>query len=131
VRLRKFDCATGIDLETNEDYPSLHAVANFSSHVETKGHRPQGVRAPCHQLVRCEVRISRKIRNLVRRERRANPTPEMLLLEYRAGTLEKRKTRERAEELYREYGPKGATWAACVQAVKTNWITQFVSKYRE
>jgi len=55
----------------------------------------------------------------------------MLLLEHPPETPENRKVRKRAEELYREYGPKGATWAACVQAVKTNWINQFVKKYRE
>ncbi len=68
------------------------------------------------------MRVSRKIRNLMRRERRAIPTPEL--------SPEKRRVQEQAEDLWREYQSKGATWAACVQAVKTGWIAQFKSRYR-
>ena len=64
------------------------------------------------------MRVSRKIRNLMRRERRAIPTPER--------SPEKRQ----AEDLWQEYQSQGATWAACVQAVKTGWIAQFRAKYR-
>ncbi len=72
------------------------------------------------------MRVSRKIRNLLRRERRANPTVKML----HARSPEKRRIQEQAEELWQEYQSKGATWAACVQAVKTGWVAQFRNKYR-
>ena len=75
--------------------------------------------------------VSRKTIKLARREKRANP-PLMQILHRQAGeTPEKRAIREKAEGLYREYASKGATWAACVQAVKTNWISQFKNKYRK
>jgi hypothetical protein len=77
------------------------------------------------------MRVSRKIRNLMRRERRANPTLEMIFARRKSETPEKRRVRERAEELWRDYHPNGATWAACVQAVKTDSIGQLISKYRK
>ena len=61
--------------------------------------------------------VSHKNTNMMRRERRANSAPEL--------SPEKRQ----AEELWHEYRSKGATWAACVQAVKTNWVAQFRAKY--
>jgi hypothetical protein len=72
------------------------------------------------------MRVSRKIRNLLRRERRASPTVAVLL----ARSPEDRQVLGRAVELQREFQSKGATWAACVQAVKTGWIAQFRNKYR-
>ena len=77
------------------------------------------------------MRISRKIRNLMRRERRANPTVEMRLAQSKAESPAQRQVREQVEALWLEYGPKGATWSACVQAVKTGWVAQFKNKYRE
>jgi hypothetical protein len=77
------------------------------------------------------MRVSRNIRNLMRRERRANPTLQMLFARRKSETPEKRRVRERAEELWREYHANGATWAACVQAVITDSIGQFISKYRK
>ena len=76
------------------------------------------------------MRVSKKIKNLGRRERRANPSLKSVLAKRRAESPSKREIREKAELLYREYGSKGATWSACVQAVKTDWVTQFRSKYR-
>jgi hypothetical protein len=76
------------------------------------------------------MRVSRKIRNMMRRERRANPTLEMIFARRKSETPEKRRVRERAEDLWREYHSNGASWAACVQAVKTDWISQFINKYR-
>jgi len=67
----------------------------------------------------------------MRRDRRANPTVEMIFAQRKSETPEKRRVRERAEELWREYHSNGASWAACVQAVKTNWISQFMAKYRK
>ena len=67
----------------------------------------------------------------MRRDRRANPTVEMIFAQRKSETPEKRRVRERAEELWRESHSNGASWAACVQAVKTNWISQFMAKYRK
>jgi hypothetical protein len=75
------------------------------------------------------MRVSRKICKAMRRERRANPTAEMLLRQRAAETPEKRLQREQAEELYKQFHSKGATWAACVQAVKTDWVGSFKAKY--
>lgn len=77
------------------------------------------------------MRVARKTRNVMRRERRANPTVDMLLARLRAETVAERALRERAEALVQEYGSKGATWAAAVQAVKTDWVASFRNKYRE
>jgi len=65
----------------------------------------------------------------MRRERRANPTLEMLLAQRKAETPTDRRVREQAQELWFQYGSEGATWAACVQAVKTDWVAQFKDKY--
>ena len=51
------------------------------------------------------MRVSRKLRNLLRRERRAYPTVAMLL----ARSPEKRRIQEQAEELWREYQSSGPT----------------------
>jgi hypothetical protein len=77
------------------------------------------------------MRVSKKIRNMGRSERRANPSLKSILDRRKSETLEKRRIREKAEELWREYGPKGAEWSACVQAVKTNWVPKFINKYRK
>ena len=77
------------------------------------------------------MRLSRKIRNLMRRERRANPTVEMRLAQSKAESPAQRQVREQVEALWLEYKSKGATWAACGQAVKTKWVPQFKNKYRE
>jgi hypothetical protein len=77
------------------------------------------------------MRVSKKIRNIGRKERRANPSLKSILDSRKSETPEKRKIREKAEELWREYGPKGAEWSACVQAVKTNWVPKFINKYRK
>ena len=34
-----------------------------------------------------------------------------------------------AERLWLQYKDKGVTWAACVQAVKTDWVIQLRAKY--
>ena len=77
------------------------------------------------------MKVSRKTVKLARREKQTNPSL-MQVLHRRAGESPKQRAiRETAEGLYREYASKGATWAACVQAVKTDWISQFKNKYRE
>ena len=35
----------------------------------------------------------------------------------------------RALDLYSRFGPAGVTWAACVQAVKTDTVSTFTQKY--
>ena len=75
------------------------------------------------------MRVSRKFRNLMRRERRAKPTLEMLLAQRKAETPTDRRVREQAQELWFSFKSEGATWAACVQAVKTGWVAQFKAKY--
>jgi hypothetical protein len=74
--------------------------------------------------------ISRKLRNLLRRERRANPTVQVLLNRLKGETPEKRVLREQATILYSELRHKGVTWAACIQAIKTNWVAQLKNKHR-
>jgi hypothetical protein len=36
---------------------------------------------------------------------------------------------DRAVELYSRFGPAGVTWAACMQAVKTDTVSTFTQKY--
>ncbi len=74
--------------------------------------------------------VSRKTRNAMRRDRNANPSSKMLLARGASETPTKRRIREQAEQLHRELKDNGATWAQCVQAVKTNWIPQLKNKYR-
>ena len=77
------------------------------------------------------MKVSRKTVKLARREKRASPSL-MQILHRRAWRKPKEESdREKAEGLHREYASKGATWAACVQAVKTDWISQFKNKYRK
>ena len=66
----------------------------------------------------------------MRRDRNANPSSKMLIARKASETLVKRQTREQAEALHRELQDNGATWAQCVQAVKTNWVPQLKNKYR-
>jgi hypothetical protein len=54
----------------------------------------------------------------------------MLLARRRAKTTDAWTLRERAEALVQEYSPKGATWAAAVQAVKTDWVASLQNRYR-
>ena len=86
----------------------------------------------------------------MRRSARANPTLETILdrIERRDDLLSKRSVdgnnkrakdnlleRERvqaeAERLYDKYKDAGVKWAACVQAVKTNWIPSFENKWHD
>ena len=55
----------------------------------------------------------------------------MRLAQSKAESPAQRQVREQVEALWLEYGSKGATWSACVQAVKTGWVAQFKNKYRE
>jgi hypothetical protein len=74
--------------------------------------------------------VSRKTQNAMRRDRNANPSLKMLIARRISEAPAKRQIREQAEVLHRELKDTGATWAQCVQAVKTYWIPQLKNKYR-
>jgi len=72
--------------------------------------------------------LSRKSRNGLRRERRANPPLHDILARLAGETPEHRAVREKAEALLRLHAATGATWGACVQAVKTGRTAVFKAK---
>ena len=72
--------------------------------------------------------LSRKSRNALRRERRANPPLHDILARLAGETAESRAVREKAEALLRLHAATGATWGACVQAVKTGRTAVFKAK---
>ena len=74
--------------------------------------------------------VSRKTRNAMRRDRNANPSLKMLIARRTSEAPAKRQIRAQTEVLHRELKDNGATWAQCVQAVKTNWIPQLKNKHR-
>ena len=76
------------------------------------------------------MRVSRKIQNMLRRARKADPVYRVMSTLRSVQTPQKRQVREAAEALYLELRSRGVTRAACVQAVKTNWVTQLRAKYR-
>ena len=69
--------------------------------------------------------LSRKSRNALRRERRANPPLRDILARLAGESPERRAVREKAEALLRLHA---ATWGACVQAVKTGRTAVFKAK---
>lgn len=73
--------------------------------------------------------VSRDTLHALRRERRQNPTLGTLIGQRRRESPEERAIRERAEELYRRFQADGTTWAACVQAVKTDWVASFLARH--
>tara|TARA_S200000501_G_scaffold248057_1_gene232383 strand:- start:164 stop:433 length:270 start_codon:yes stop_codon:yes gene_type:complete len=74
--------------------------------------------------------VSRKTRNAMRRDSNMNPSTKKLIARKTSETPIKRQTREQAVALYRELKDNGATWAQCVQAIKTDWVSQLKNKYR-
>jgi hypothetical protein len=74
--------------------------------------------------------ISKKTQNAMRRDRNSNPSSEILTARRASETPTKKHIREQAEALHRELKDSGATWAQCVQAIKTHWIPQLKNKYR-
>jgi hypothetical protein len=68
--------------------------------------------------------LSRKSRNALRRERRANPPLRDILARLASETPERRAVREKAEALLRLHADS-VTWGACVQAVKTGRTAAF------
>jgi hypothetical protein len=91
--------------------------------------------------------VNRSLLKAVRRDRRAHPSLDSILqrLNYRETVMARnhdhrlRAQRERferdnsvesqARQLYNQFAEFGVTWAACVQAVKTNWVAQFMVKW--
>lgn len=92
--------------------------------------------------------VSRKLCNAARRDRRAGPNLEAKrqselakrgVIERKGGGEETKKLRERYEKelltdatasrLYEQYRDAGATWGACVQAAKTDWVSSFHVKW--
>ena len=72
--------------------------------------------------------LSRKSRNALGRERRANPPLRDILARLAGETPERRALREAAEALLRLHAADGATWSACVQAIKTGRTGVFKTK---
>ena len=84
--------------------------------------------------------IDRQIRNVGRRARRLNPSLESIFaaLDFRRDNKDARlrdkfnkeeSVQRRAEELFKAYSSKGCKWSECVQAVKTEWVTNLHTKY--
>ncbi|KKN24771.1 hypothetical protein LCGC14_0891560 [marine sediment metagenome] len=91
--------------------------------------------------------VSRRTYNMMRREHRANPALADVLkrMEHRQGIIfspkgkKEHELRERyldenyvkqaAEKLFVQYKEINITWAACVQAIKTNFAEQLHSKW--
>lgn len=91
--------------------------------------------------------VNKKLLKLMRRDRKQNPkvvdimksmahrTFVMSRNEKHHAVLKERYMNQemvetRASELWLKYG-EVATWAACVQAVKTDWIPSFLNKYND
>jgi len=91
--------------------------------------------------------VSRRTYNMMRREKRTNPKLVDVLkrMEHREGIIfnpkgkKENELRDRyldedyvkrsAEKLFIQYEEIGITWAACVQAIKTNFAEQLHSKW--
>ena len=90
--------------------------------------------------------VARWLRNALRRDRRANPSVESVMARRNArdfvmgrkegkyAVLRERYTKEAyvesvASQLYDQYAVAGATWGACVQAAKTDWVSSFHAKW--
>jgi hypothetical protein len=75
------------------------------------------------------MRTSKKTCNAVRRESNLNPTVAILIARQIGETQENRDIRVNAERLFAQLNKNGANWAACVQAVKTNWVPNLIGKF--
>ena len=100
-----------------------------------------------------EGRPSRKLLNAIRRDKRNFIVVDMQTIRsmtaredfYRelskrrdqkakdqyAQYLEKQKLVTEAEKLYKKYQKAGCTYGACVQAVKTNWVSNLTQKWNQ
>lgn len=91
--------------------------------------------------------VARKTLNAMRRDRRENPSIDSLFQasDHRRLVLgrpkdknlailykkyvEEDRVNSRAEDLFKSFKSAGVTWAACVQAVKTDYIAQLEMKF--
>jgi hypothetical protein len=73
--------------------------------------------------------VSKRTLKAMRRERRENPPVETLLARRSRESPEERSVREQAEDLFRRFHAEGVTWAAAVQAVRTNWVASLLAKH--
>ncbi len=73
--------------------------------------------------------VSARTLKAMRRERRQSPPVETLLARRRHESAEQRSIREQAEDLHRRLQADDVTWAACVQAVKTNWVASLLARH--
>lgn len=98
-------------------------------------------------------RVGRKIRNMLRRARRSGELVDDQVLrgwhdrekywrelstrrdqaskDRYTKWAEEQRIKLEASKLYRTYKPAGCTYSACVQALKTNWMTQFTEKWKQ
>ena len=53
------------------------------------------------------------------------------LANVRARLLMAESVNDKARELYDTFSAYGVKWSACVQAVKTDWVSQFLNKWGE
>ncbi len=91
--------------------------------------------------------VARKTVNAMRRDRRLNPAIDSIFqrMDHRRMVLSRPKDRNlaklhkkystqeqvknRAESLFKQFQGAGVTWAACIQAVKTDYIGQLEMKF--
>lgn len=98
-------------------------------------------------------KVGRKTVNMMRRARRSGELVDMAVLDGWAArekywkelsTRRDQASKDRyakwakeesikheAYKLYRSYKSAGCTYGACVQAIKTNWLTQFNEKWKQ
>ena len=98
-------------------------------------------------------RVGRKTRNMMRRARRSGELIDMNVLkgwmvseqywkelsgrrdqkskDRYAKWAEEEKIKLEASKLHRTYKPAGCTYGACVQALKTNYLSQFTEKWNK
>ena len=98
-------------------------------------------------------KVGRKTRNMMRRARRSGELVDESVLkgwharekywkelstrrdqaskDRYAKWAEEERIKHEAYKLYRSYKPAGCTYGACVQALKTNWMTQFTEKWKQ
>lgn len=92
--------------------------------------------------------VSRRTLNAVRRDKRRIPNllksfqseqHKVFIISRKDPTLADLQERykfelnsyDTASKLFDQYSVAGATWAACMQAAKTNWVSQFHLKWGE
>lgn len=93
--------------------------------------------------------LSRKVKNSMRRDFTANPSLKSIfqrsehrsfiisrpkdpkVSELRKKYLDQDSVKSRAGDLFEKYKEYGVTWSACVQAVKTDWISNFEEKWNQ